>query len=119
MRTAILLLGALAVVAFPALAYAADSIPTPGEGKAIGLSDIRTLIEGVLNFLIYFASIAMTGFIIVAGLRMVMSRGDAAKFGDAKKMLYNALIGAAVILGVGLILNTIANFAQDPTGILR
>jgi prepilin signal peptidase PulO-like enzyme (type II secretory pathway) len=91
----------------------AQTIP----GKAITISDVQLLIKDIANFVITISGVIVACFIVYAGIRMVISRGDEKQFGAAKKMLYNALIGAAVIFGVGVIINTIANFAQDPTSI--
>ncbi len=118
MRT--LLISSLLITTFciPAVALAV-SPPVPVEGTPIGLSTIETLIEDIVDTIIYIAGFIVVGFIVLAGFKMVTARGNDAEFKKGKDMLKNAIIGALVVFGVGLIVNTIANIAQDPSNIVR
>lgn len=102
----------------PAAAFA-QGIPIPTSGQTLTLSKIVQLVNDVVNVFVTIAGLAVVGFIVYAGFRMVTSRGNDTEFGAAKKMLYNAVIGAVVIFGVAIIVNTIASFAQRPTSIIR
>ncbi len=117
----ILLLVAIIVVSIaPSLVLAAlPKYDIPVEGDSVGLSDIGLLIADVADFIITAAGLIIVGYIVYAGLKMVMAREDPKKFADGKQMLIHAAIGAVVVFGVGVIVNTIASFADNPTQITR
>jgi lysylphosphatidylglycerol synthetase-like protein (DUF2156 family) len=96
---------------------AAHAVDTPIEGTAIDIKDIENLIQDVANFFLTVAGIVAVGFMVYGGVQMVTSRGNDTKFGEGKKTLTNAIIGAVVIFAVGIIINTIAQFGEDPTSI--
>jgi hypothetical protein len=89
------------------------------EGTPITIDDIVILIDDLVSLLSTIAAVAVVGFIIYAGLKMAMAKGDPKKFEEGKQMLKMAIIGGVVIFGVGVIVSTIAGFAQNPTQILR
>lgn len=109
----------LAVLLVPSFALAISPVPVPIEGKKIGLSTLETLVEDIADTIIYIAGFIVVGYIVLAGFKMVSSRGNEAEFKKGKDMLRNAIIGALVVFGVGLIVNTIANIARDPSDIVR
>lgn len=109
----------LAVLLMPSFALAISPVPVPIEGKKIGLSTLETLVEDIADTIIYIAGFIVVGYIVLAGFKMVSSRGNEAEFKKGKDMLRNAIIGALVVFGVGLIVNTIANIARDPSDIIR
>ena len=83
--------------------------PPPVAGKGLTLAELGSLIALVGSFLtnigVLFAIIA----VVVSGI-MYMRAGsspDAVK--KAQTWLWNSLIGALIVLGVGMIINTIAN----------
>ncbi len=98
--------------AVPALAV--DGPTPPVQGRSITLNNILDLAETVVDTFVALAAIGMMIGIIYTGLQMILSRGNEAEFAKAKKQLGYVIIGSLVILGVGLILNTIASFANDP-----
>jgi lysylphosphatidylglycerol synthetase-like protein (DUF2156 family) len=114
MRTLLIIIGMCALIAVPLVADA-DDLP----GKAIEVGDIKRLVERVVQMLITVASLAVVGFIVYGGMKMAMSAGNPTKFEEGKKIVINAVIGAAVIFGVGVIVNTIADFSDDPTTIIN
>jgi hypothetical protein len=103
----IIVLASLAVVLAPSLALAAPIVqPTvPVPGGQITESTIRNLIESIVNFLITISIVIAVGYLVWGGIQFV--RGDVE---GGKGTLKNGVIGVAIILGVGLILNTIAGF---------
>lgn len=72
----------------------------------------------VVETLIRLAYVVGIGMIIYSGLKMAWSRGDPGEFGKAKTMLLYVIIGLAIMFGVGLIVDTLAEFGQDPSNIL-
>lgn len=119
MRKTLIVVALLAVLLAPSFALAITPVPVPIEGKKIGLSTLETLVEDIADTIIYIAGFIVVGYIVLAGFKMVSSRGNEAEFKKGKDMLRNAIIGALVVFGVGLIVNTIANIARDPSDIVR
>lgn len=88
-------------------------------GQAITLSDIVRLISDVVNYILILSGIVVVGIIVWAGIMMATSGSDSKRFDSGKNMLKNAVWGALVIFGVGVIVRTLASFAQAPTQIIR
>lgn len=87
------------------------------SGRAITIRDIQDLVNGLVQFAMAIAITVVIGFIVYGGFLMATSGSDAAKFNNGKKTLINALIGLAVVLGLGVIVETIAQFARNPNSI--
>ncbi len=90
-------------LASPALA--AIVLPTvPGTGgQALTGSGVVNVITQVFNWLVTISTIVAIGFFIYGGIRYAMGGAEA-----GKDILKNSAIGLAFILGVGLVVNTIA-----------
>lgn len=108
----------LFAVAIPALAAAPAPVNNLPGGTAITVTDIVTLIENIVNRLIEVSMVIVIGVMVWAGVTMATSDADGARYKKGKAMLFNAIIATVVILGVGVILNTIQSFVNKPTGIL-
>ncbi|MFH1230122.1 MAG: hypothetical protein V1709_01355 [Planctomycetota bacterium] len=90
------------------LAYAGIALVPPGlpvTGAPITLSEIQARIQTVAQFLIVVSMVIAVIMIVYGGIRWMMSPTDAA---DAKKIITNGLIGAAIVLAVGVLLQTVA-----------
>ncbi|MBI2674203.1 MAG: TrbC/VirB2 family protein [Candidatus Yanofskybacteria bacterium] len=103
---------ALAVVAvlMPVLVLA-QALPTPTpptSGQAIDLNEIEELVKRIAQFLIIISVIVAVIFIIWGGVMYMAARGDEDQAKNAKTTIWNGIIGAAVVLGVGVILQTLA-----------
>ncbi|MBI2062701.1 MAG: hypothetical protein HYT61_00440 [Candidatus Yanofskybacteria bacterium] len=94
-----------ALVSIPFASLAAVNLP---EGTALDLTKIQSLIETIANFLIVIGVVVAVIYIIWGGIKYMMARGDAAQVKDATTAIKNGIIGAAVVLGVGVILRTLA-----------
>lgn len=108
----------LAAFLLPVAVLAAGPVPIPIRGTAITLRDIVLLVQRVMNIGIVLATLAVVAMIVYAGFKMATAAGDDAKYKDGKQTLKYAIYGALVVFGVGLIVNTIANVAYDPTNVL-
>lgn len=99
----------LALSALPLTAFAVSvpGVVTP-PGTELTLDKIKAIIETVANFMIIAGMVVAVIFIVWGGLSYMMARGDATKAKTAKDHMKNGVIGAAIILGVGVILNTVA-----------
>ena len=90
-------------VALPA--FAALQLPTPpptGTNQVLTGSGIMNIITTIVNYLLTLSVIVVVAIIVWSGVRYAMGNAD------AKKTLLNAVIGLAIILGVGLIVNSVA-----------
>lgn len=94
-----------ALVSLPILALADVVLPT---GTELTLTKIEQLINTVANFLIVVGIVIAVIFIIWGGIKYMTARGDPAKAKSAKDSIIHGVIGAAVVLGVGVILRTTA-----------
>jgi hypothetical protein len=102
-----------AMVLMPALALAQLPTPTsPYAGQPITLVDVQGIIETIARFLILISVVIAVIFIVWGGMMYMMAGDDAAKSGAAKTRIVNGIIGALVVLAVGLILQTLASLVN-------
>lgn len=107
-RTTLIALTVMAVLT-PVLALAVLPTPTPPvTGTGITLVEIEALLNRIAKFLIVVSIIIAVIFIVWGGILYMAARGDEGKVETAKSTIYNGIIGAAVVLGVGVILQTLA-----------
>ena len=79
----------------------------PG-GKAITLEEILELLETAVDVFYYVSGLAVVGVIVYSGIKYALSQGVPAKVTEAQNMLKAGIIGAFIILGIGVILNTVS-----------
>ncbi|OGZ71317.1 MAG: hypothetical protein A2998_02810 [Candidatus Staskawiczbacteria bacterium RIFCSPLOWO2_01_FULL_37_25b] len=102
-----------AMALMPMLALAQLPVPTsPYAGQPITLLDIKDVIETIARFLILVSVIVAVIFIVWGGMMYMMAGDDAAKATAAKTRIVNGIIGALVVLAVGLILQTLAGLVN-------
>ena len=80
----------------------------PVQGNAITLSEIQGRIQQIAQFLIVISMVVAVIYIVYGGIRYMMAAGDPKAAEAAKAGIIHGIIGAAVILGVGVILQTVA-----------
>ncbi|OGN01494.1 MAG: hypothetical protein A3B91_05210 [Candidatus Yanofskybacteria bacterium RIFCSPHIGHO2_02_FULL_41_29] len=98
---------AMALMPFFVLAQ----LPTPTSpyaGSPVTLLDIKGIIETVARFLIIISVIVAVIFIVWGGINYMAAGDDTTKASDAKARIVHGIIGALVVLAVGLILQTLA-----------
>lgn len=99
----------VAAVLMPALVLAVLPNPVPPTaGQAVTLNEIEVLIRRIAQFLIIVSVIIAVIFIIWGGVMYMAARGNEDQATKAKTTIFNGVIGAAVVLGVGVILQTLA-----------
>jgi len=102
-----------AMALMPILVLAQLPTPTsPYAGQPVTLQDARDIIETVARFLILISVVIAVIFIVWGGVMYMMAGDDAAKSGAAKSRIVNGIIGALVVLAVGLILQTLASLVN-------
>jgi hypothetical protein len=72
-------------------------------------SSISGIVGALLNVVEYIGAIACALWIIWGGFLFVKARGNPEALSEAKKTLWHAVIGTAIILGAGAILAVIQN----------
>ncbi|TSC90901.1 MAG: hypothetical protein CEN90_733 [Parcubacteria group bacterium Licking1014_17] len=109
LRKVIPLVAAFAVCAIPAVVLALTAPTSPVEGSGGWTLDmLGTDISRVGQFAIIFGVIVAVIFIVWGGVTYMMAGGNPESEKKAKTRIWNGLIGAAIVLGVGIILSTIS-----------
>ncbi|OGN32747.1 MAG: hypothetical protein A3I39_02475 [Candidatus Yanofskybacteria bacterium RIFCSPLOWO2_02_FULL_47_9b] len=80
-------------------------------GQGFTLTPIQDMVWYIVislgDFVIGLSMVVMITFIVISGIMMTMAGADEEKFKKARQMLVNVIWGSMVILGSGVILNTI------------
>lgn len=126
--------GAVRVVTFRSiLTYTpTGEIEPPDGGSAFGEGGIipipltemnfEQLLQLIINYSFYILGIALFGVVFWAGFEWFTAAGNSAKIAKAKGRIYNAIIGAILLVASFLILNTInpdltgGTLTLDPIG---
>ena len=80
----------------------------PVTGQGVTLAEIQARITQIAQFLIVVSLVVAVIFIVWGGIRWMTAGGDEAKAKTAKQTILHGIYGAAVILAVGVILQTVA-----------
>lgn len=107
--------GIVTAMALMPMLVLAQGLPVPTSpypGPAVTLQDVRDVIETIARFLILVSVIVAVIFIVWGGMMYMMAGDDAAKASAAKTRIVNGIIGALVVLAVGLILQTLAGLVN-------
>ncbi len=102
----------LSVLVLAPLAASAAILPNPTppvSGNALSLSEIEGIINQVARFLIAIALVIAVIFLIYGGIRWMAAGADEEAATNAKKVIWNGIVGAAVVLAVGVILSTLSD----------
>lgn len=92
------------MLVLPLVSMAIDVPGSPTAGQAITLNEVASLIDGIARFLIVVSVIVAVIFIVYGGIRWIAAPGDPVA---AKQIIQNGIIGAIIILGVGVLLQTL------------
>jgi len=105
----------LAVVLLAPMGALALETPRPGVGgDPVSLSEVEDIVRRIAEFLIVISMIIAVVFIIWGGVRWMAAGGNEDMQGKAKATIWSGIKGAAVVLAVGVILNTLAAiFTRD------
>lgn len=112
-------LASLASGTHPAFAEFGGNMPDiSGTPNAADEAGIRSIILKVLTFVLNFLALLAVIFIIVAGLRLIISQGEEEAKDKAKKTILYVIIGLLVILFarviVGLFTSTLSTATTNP-----
>ena len=85
-------------------------IPSPSvPGRGLTLGELGALIARVGGFLQSFGAVLAIIAVVISGIMFMRAGAEPTKITNAKTLFRNVLLGALIILGVGVIINTIAN----------
>lgn len=94
-----------------ALALVQPTVPIGNPGQVVTGSSLANLLNTIVQYLLTISTVVAVGFIVYGALLYMGIRGEDGKK-NAGGILKNALIGVAIVFGVGLLLNTIARLIQ-------
>ncbi len=106
-----ILIGTALLIILAPLLVSAAILPTPSPavgGNPVTLNEIGDTIQLLARWLIVVSVVIAVIMIIWGGIMWMWARGDDKKVESARKMIWNGILGAAVILAVGVIMQTIA-----------
>lgn len=118
---------------FSGVALSAEPVPTPnqpgglvpcGKGDAgptdCDLLDLITLVDNVLKFLLYAGTVIASILVLYAGIKMVYyGSTNPGKASSAKGILWNVVIGYAIMLAAWLVVKQLVGFFASEEGVLR
>ena len=104
------------VFLFPVRAFALN-VPSPSPSGGSGLPTGQPITLDVLDYIIFrvstffisISAVLAVIFIIWAGVTYMYAGDDSTKVTSAQNRLKSGIIGAAIILGVGVIIQTVAS----------
>ena len=95
---------AIVLIIFPLVVYA--QMPR-GYRTAI---DIAIFLDTVADWLYIIGVALVIVVVVIGGILYLTAGGNEDQIGKAKKTLVNGLIGAAIVLLAGIIVDTVENF---------
>jgi len=78
------------------------------SGRPITLPEIDYLIQTVATYVMFISVSLAVIFIVRAGITWMSAGANSERIDDAKAQLKSGIIGALIVLGVGVIINTLA-----------
>ena len=78
------------------------------QGQPITFDTLNSIMAQVARFVIVAGPILAIIYIVWGGITYMAAGSDTTKVTEARTRIKNGIIGAAVVLGVGVIINTIA-----------
>lgn len=96
------------LVLMPVLALAQLPVPAITNAPGTTLTEIQNLIAKVAQFLMVAGVVLALIFIIWGGIRWMSAGSDETAIKNAKTRMWQGVVGALIVLAVGLILNSLA-----------
>ncbi len=100
-----------AMIILPLLSFG-QVVNPPGvvvpPGTGLNLANIQDLITTIANYLIVIGIVIAVIFIVWGGIRYMAAHGNPEQAKAARATLFHGIIGAIIVLAVGVILNTAA-----------
>ncbi len=81
--------------------------PNDSQGNGCGLDDFVKLLRRVINYLTVIVLPLVAAMVVWGGLAIMTAAGSVERISKGKQIIWTAVIGAAIVLGAWLIINTI------------
>ncbi len=99
-------------------ALAAGSLPDPGaipglETQAGDSGSIRSIIIDIIQFVLDLVLIIGIVYVIIAGLRLIVSGGDEGEKDKSKQTIIYVIVGIIVVIFARVIVNFADNFFRS------
>lgn len=111
--TGLIITLALSFIILPSFVAAVAPQGITVTGTPLTLDKIRELIVQVVNFLLGIGLVIGIGYIAYGAILWITSATDTKAVEGAKSTIKAALIGIAIILGFGIVVNTIDEIIQS------
>ena len=89
---------------FTSASFASADLP---PGRPITFVELDAIIYQIVSFLIRTSVVLAVIYIIWSGITYMNAGADTTKVGEAQARLKAAIVGAAIVLGVGVIIQTV------------
>ncbi len=76
-------------------------------GQPITFNELDYIIARIASFLVTTSGVLAVIYIVWSGITYMNAGSDTTKVGEAQARLKSAVIGTAIVLGVGVIINTV------------
>ena len=93
-----------------AAAFVNVAVAAEYQGIDLTIQSVFGIITGLVCWFTRFALILIVVYIIIFGIKFMMSQGNPTKYEEAKKSFTWGLLGVLIILGTYTIIATVANF---------
>lgn len=95
--------------------------PNAGQGQTVGsltnplgaTTSICKLVKAILDIVILFGIPIATFFVLYAGMKLVLARGNPGALEKARMNLYYTIVGIAIFLGAWLLSQVIATTIKN------
>jgi phosphatidylglycerophosphatase A len=87
--------------------FAHNSLAALPSGTPITLDYIERIINVLANWIVAMSMVFAIIWFVWAGIKYMIAGSNDTKVEEARKMLWTGVIGTMIILGIGVILNTI------------
>ena len=104
------------MLALPLATLAVPTVDTE-TGRVVDINTVGNFITNIALFLIGIAMTIAVIFIVWGGIMWITARGDETKVKKAKAMVWQGILGALVILAVGVILSSLSNLVVNGGGL--
>lgn len=102
------------ILLMPVLVFAQNLDPiVPPSGPTLTLDRMEVLIRAIGTWLIMIAIVVAVIMIVWGGITYMLAQGDDTKVKTAQGRIWSGVIGAAIVLAVGLILRTLASILSQ------
>tara|TARA_B100000745_G_scaffold74148_2_gene44704 strand:+ start:2067 stop:2999 length:933 start_codon:yes stop_codon:yes gene_type:complete len=116
MKQLILTFFLMIMVMLPNVSLAQQIVPEACDDPATcGTCEFVDLINNLIQFILWFATIAATIMILYGGFRLVTSQGSVEALKKAKSIITNVVIGYVLALAAFLIINTLLSIILPNT----